>query len=218
MSTNLADEPTSPHFPRSMLAILLYVFYTQIVELTDGPRLIDSTSRCGVLWPCRRSVCSEVYNHAISRTSQRDIVLELLTTRTGSRKSCNLDLLYHSQLPIIMATTTETTPATVSTRAAVDLTKFPDGFKTSGQHPPVYSQVRPYSDFPKRIQGPTVWQAENYSQSPEKWTHRFTEEEIQEISDASDKFIQDKTPLEGISKVSLYFESPHLNHTSFSFL
>lgn len=114
-----------------------------------------------------------------------------------------------------MATITETIPATVSTRA-VDLTKFPDGFKTSGQHPPVYSQVRPYSDFPKQIQGPTVWQAENYSQAPEKWTHRFTEEEIQEISDASDKFIQDKTPLEGISKVSLYLESPESNHTNCS--
>ncbi|KAJ5923780.1 hypothetical protein N7466_007967 [Penicillium verhagenii] len=98
-----------------------------------------------------------------------------------------------------MSTITETIPATVST-SVVDLTKFPDGFKTSGQHPPVYSQVRPYSDFPKKIEGPTVWQAENYSQAPEKWTHRFTDEEIQEIGNAADNFIRDKTPLEGISK------------------
>ncbi|KAJ5634291.1 hypothetical protein N7528_002133 [Penicillium herquei] len=100
-----------------------------------------------------------------------------------------------------MTTITETAPAVVSTRA-VDLTKFPDGLKTSGQHPPVYSQVRPYADFPKHIEGPTVWKAGDYSQNPEKWTHQFTEEEIKEIGDASDKFIQDKTPLEGISKTN----------------
>lgn len=99
-----------------------------------------------------------------------------------------------------MATITETAPV-VSTRA-IDLTKFPDGLKTSGQHPPVYSQIRPYSEFPKQITGPTVWKAGDYSNAPEKWTHTFTDEEIKEIGDVSDKFIEDKIPLEGISKVS----------------
>ena len=100
-----------------------------------------------------------------------------------------------------MATLTETTPTAVST-VGVDLAKFPDGLKTSGQHPPVYSQVRPYSEFPKVITGPTVWKAEDYRENPDLWTHKFTDEEIKEISDASDAFIHNGTPLTGISKVS----------------
>ncbi|CAG8307832.1 unnamed protein product [Penicillium salamii] len=59
---------------------------------------------------------------------------------------------------------------------------FPDGLKTSGQHPPVYSQVRPYEDFPVIHTGPTVWKAEDYRENPELWTHRFSPEEIEEIS------------------------------------
>lgn len=77
---------------------------------------------------------------------------------------------------------------------------FPDGLKTSGQHPPVYSQVRPYEDFPVIHTGPTVWKAEDYRENPELWTHRFSPEEIDEISVASDEFIQKGTPLTGISK------------------
>jgi hypothetical protein len=37
--------------------------------------------------------------------------------------------------------------------------------------------------------------------SPEKWTHAFTEEEIQELGEASDRFIEKGIPLTGISKV-----------------
>ncbi|KGO65228.1 Taurine catabolism dioxygenase TauD/TfdA [Penicillium italicum] len=85
----------------------------------------------------------------------------------------------------------------------VKLSVFPDGFKTSGQHPPIYSLVRPYADFPKIHTGPTVWKAEDYRENPELWTHRFTTEEIAEISDASDQFIQTGIPLTGISKASL---------------
>jgi hypothetical protein len=37
---------------------------------------------------------------------------------------------------------------------------FPDGIKTSGQHEPLYDQLRSYSEFPKEITGvrtlPTV--------------------------------------------------------------
>jgi hypothetical protein len=81
------------------------------------------------------------------------------------------------------------------------LSAFPDGLKTSGQHPPVYSQVRPYKEFPKVHTGPTVWKAEDYRENPELWTHRFSPEEIAEISAASDGFIQKGTPLTGICKV-----------------
>ncbi|KAJ5697110.1 Taurine catabolism dioxygenase TauD/TfdA [Penicillium majusculum] len=49
----------------------------------------------------------------------------------------------------------------------VKLSVFPDGFKISGQHPPIYSLVRPYVGFPKTYTGPTVWKAEDYRENPE---------------------------------------------------
>ncbi|KAI9810815.1 MAG: hypothetical protein M1827_006022 [Pycnora praestabilis] len=82
---------------------------------------------------------------------------------------------------------------------------FPDGIKTSGQHPPLYDQLRPYSDFPKEITGPTVWKTEDYINNPERWTHPFNEDEIAELSEAAEKFVADGTPLTGISKVSRIF-------------
>jgi len=77
---------------------------------------------------------------------------------------------------------------------------FPDGIKTSGQHPPIPEAIRPYSEFPKEIIGETVWKAEDYANNPERWVHKFSEEEIEELSAAGDKFIADKVPLTGISK------------------
>ncbi|KAK9426271.1 putative TauD/TfdA-like domain-containing protein [Seiridium unicorne] len=77
---------------------------------------------------------------------------------------------------------------------------FPDGFKTTGQHPPKYDQLYPYSAFPKRIEGPTVWNPEDYSNNPERWVHQFSEEEIAELSGAADKFMELKLPLTGINK------------------
>ena len=91
---------------------------------------------------------------------------------------------------------------------------FPDGIKTSGQHPPIYNQLRPFADFPKEISGATVWKSEDYVDSPERWVHPFTEEEISEMSDAADAFLASGTPLTGISKsnyklprISRYLES-----------
>ena len=78
---------------------------------------------------------------------------------------------------------------------------FPDGIKTSGQHDPVYSQLRPYEEFPTEITGPTLWKAEEYKDNPERWTHQFTEEEIAEMSEAADKFKAAAMPLTGISRV-----------------
>lgn len=80
---------------------------------------------------------------------------------------------------------------------------FPDGIKTSGQTPPNYDQIKPYSAFPKEITGRTVWTAEDFKHNPEKWTHRFTEEEVKELSDTADAFIQSSTPLTGITRVGL---------------
>ena len=38
---------------------------------------------------------------------------------------------------------------------------FPDGIRTSGQHPPAYSKLKPYSEFPASVSGPTVWKEED---------------------------------------------------------
>ncbi|KAE8153443.1 hypothetical protein BDV25DRAFT_149506 [Aspergillus avenaceus] len=77
---------------------------------------------------------------------------------------------------------------------------FPDGLKTTGQHPPLYDHIRPFDKFPKEISGPTVWKPEEYRDQPEKWTHRFTPEEIAELSATADEFLAQKIPLTGISK------------------
>ncbi|SLM39962.1 taurine catabolism dioxygenase [Lasallia pustulata] len=77
---------------------------------------------------------------------------------------------------------------------------LPDVIKTSGQHPPQYNKLQPYSSFPEQITGQTVWKAEDYVDHPERWTHHFTEEEIGEMSDAADEFLAAGTPLTGITK------------------
>ncbi|KAM0717045.1 hypothetical protein Q7P37_006897 [Cladosporium fusiforme] len=77
---------------------------------------------------------------------------------------------------------------------------FPDGIKTSGQTSPNYDQLKPYEAFPKEITGRTVWKAEDYKDNPELWKHRFTEEEVKELSDTADAFIASGTPMTGITK------------------
>ncbi|KAK0751892.1 hypothetical protein B0T18DRAFT_436107 [Schizothecium vesticola] len=77
---------------------------------------------------------------------------------------------------------------------------FPDGIRTSGQHPPLYHKLRPYSDFPKEITGPTVWHADEYRDHPERWVHAFTDDEIAELSSVADAFIVSGIPLTGISR------------------
>ncbi|KAK3308415.1 uncharacterized protein B0T15DRAFT_429206 [Chaetomium strumarium] len=88
---------------------------------------------------------------------------------------------------------------------------FPDGIRTSGQHPPLYELLKSYSSFPKEITGPTVWQASDFASHPERWIHRFTPLEISELSTAADAFIALGTPLTGISQSN--FRLPHLGQT-----
>lgn len=78
---------------------------------------------------------------------------------------------------------------------------FPDGIRTSGQLEPVFSLLKPYEDFPSCVEGATVWTRDDYVNNPEKWVHRFTNEETDELSKASDNFIAAGLPLTGISKV-----------------
>lgn len=91
---------------------------------------------------------------------------------------------------------------------AVSKSIFPDGLKTSGQHNPIYSRLASYSDYPKEITGPTVWEAADYKDNPERWTHVFSSEEIAELSKAADDFIATGTPLTGMAKE--HFPLPQL--------
>lgn len=73
--------------------------------------------------------------------------------------------------------------------------------KTSGQLEPEYSLLGSYEDFPKRIEGLTVWKAEDYRENPEKWTHVWNNEEVEEIEAATDGFLNAGYNLTDITKV-----------------
>lgn len=97
---------------------------------------------------------------------------------------------------------TESLPAAphqLNSNASRDI--FPDGLKTTGQHAPLYDHIREFEQFPKEITGRTAWQPEEYRGQPEKWTHAFNAEEVEELSTAADNFLKAKIPLTGISKV-----------------
>jgi hypothetical protein len=97
-------------------------------------------------------------------------------------------------------TTTETFALPTFPNHKAPRSIYPDGIKTSGQHPPIYSQLRPYEDFPQEITGPTVWKSDDYRHNPERWTHVLTDDENAEISAAADAFLASGTPLTGISQ------------------
>lgn len=78
---------------------------------------------------------------------------------------------------------------------------FPDGIRTSGQHTPLFDKLKPYEEFPKEITSPTVWKEEDFVGHPERWTHPFTDQEIDELGHAADNFIEKGIPLTGITKV-----------------
>jgi hypothetical protein len=96
---------------------------------------------------------------------------------------------------------TTTTPAPTAPKSL-----FPDGLKTSGQHPPTQNLLTPPSLFPKKITGPTVWKASDYHAHPERWTHAFSASEVEELGKAADDFIASKRPLTGMAKVSVLSE------------
>ena len=99
-------------------------------------------------------------------------------------------------------TSVEIEDATVpSSKFQVSRAIFPDGIKTSGQHPPNYDEVKDYAEFPDKIEGPTLWTAEDYKDNRERWVHVFSEEETEEMSTAAEAFKASGTPLTGITKV-----------------
>ena len=125
------------------------------------------------------------------------ILPELLHLFYSSRSSRQRALSMAPELTLSMQ---DQSPGIVKRNALRSI--FPDGIKTSGQHPPIYEQLRSYEDFPEEIIGPTVWNAEDYRNNPERWTHWLSEDEIAELSDAADGFKAASIPLTGISKVS----------------
>lgn len=90
----------------------------------------------------------------------------------------------------------------------VDRRFFADGLRTSGQHPPIESQLRSFDQFPKRITGPTVWTPEEMADNPDKWIHKWTSSELAELERAVDAFTSSGIPLVNISKVSLVYPCP----------
>ncbi|KAG9238649.1 hypothetical protein BJ875DRAFT_24228 [Amylocarpus encephaloides] len=112
--------------------------------------------------------------------------------------------------PSLLETQSQTPRSFTSpAQGPVDRKIFPDGIKTSGQHPPLIDDIRPYSEFPTEISGETVWKAEDYINNPERWVHVFNEVEISELSAVADRFIADGTPLTGISQSN--FHLPNLS-------
>lgn len=102
--------------------------------------------------------------------------------------------------PGLTATSPNHTP---SIGKQVQRSIFPDGIKTSGQHSPLYHQLSPYEEFPHKITGATVWDADDYKNNPERWTHWLTDDELAEMSEAADNFKNAGIPLTGISRVAL---------------
>ena len=92
------------------------------------------------------------------------------------------------------------TPVTPHKLREVSKATFPDGIRTSGQHPPLYDQLRQFGQFPSHISGATVWEAKDYVNNPERWIHRFSQDEVDEMSEAADSFSSSGTPLTGITK------------------
>ncbi|KAJ5667307.1 taurine catabolism dioxygenase TauD [Penicillium longicatenatum] len=82
----------------------------------------------------------------------------------------------------------------------IDRKLFPDGLRTSGQHPPVPDQLRAFEEFPREISGPTVWTPQEMIDHPEQWIHHWTENELQQLLEAVENFIASGTPLVNISK------------------
>ncbi|PWN34744.1 Clavaminate synthase-like protein [Meira miltonrushii] len=58
---------------------------------------------------------------------------------------------------------------------------------TSGQHDVDLSLLTPYEQMPKKITGPTVWEADDYrgEENAHKWVHAWTQEEIAQLEQAA---------------------------------
>jgi hypothetical protein len=99
--------------------------------------------------------------------------------------------------------------STKANSKAVELSIFPDGIKTSGQHDPNYDQIRPYEDFPQQIPAtaPTYWEANDYATNPSLWQHPFSPEELSSLSTAADAFMSQDLPLTAVSPANFHLST-----------
>ncbi|KAG6002350.1 hypothetical protein E4U54_000893 [Claviceps lovelessii] len=82
----------------------------------------------------------------------------------------------------------------------VDRRLFHDGLRTSGQHPPIESQLKAFEEFPTEITGPTVWEGKDMMSNPQDWIHQWTAAELDELLQAVDRYNASGLPLTHISK------------------
>jgi hypothetical protein len=73
--------------------------------------------------------------------------------------------------------------------------------RTQGQHDVVLDLVPPYSAFPQKVTGLTVWQAEDFRAKPELWKEQWTVDQIADLERAYESFRETGRPITAISKV-----------------
>ena len=95
-------------------------------------------------------------------------------------------------------------PAGLPRLTPVDHDIFPDGMRTSGQHPPIESQLKPFEDFPTNIAGRTVWKATDLAKITSSWIHVLESLEIEELDRATEDFMSRGVSLVTINKVSFH--------------
>jgi hypothetical protein len=72
---------------------------------------------------------------------------------------------------------------------------------TQGQKDVSFDLVQPYSSFPRKVVGPTVWQAQEFRDDPERWQHQWSSDQIQDLEQAYESFRVSGKPLTSVSKV-----------------
>jgi hypothetical protein len=77
---------------------------------------------------------------------------------------------------------------------------------TQGQSDVSLDLVQPYSNFPLKVTGPTVWKAEDFRSKPDLWKKRWSAEQIRDLEQAYDRFKESGKPITSITKVSLFEE------------
>lgn len=73
---------------------------------------------------------------------------------------------------------------------------------TSGQHDADPSLLTPYAELPKRITGPTVWDAASYGgeSNAHKWVHTFTAHQISQLESAAQLWLESGRELAEIER------------------
>jgi hypothetical protein len=73
---------------------------------------------------------------------------------------------------------------------------------SAGQHEPVASLIQPYSAFPKKLTGRTVWKREEFLTDTTAWKKRWTSAQISLLDEAYAQFEATGKQITEISRVS----------------